>query len=53
MNVAAILEALGRVMPDPRVIAISPLTGEGVADWMRWLIQRRDAMLASREVVNA
>ena len=37
VNVSAILDALGRVMPHPRMIPISPLTGEGMADWMEWL----------------
>lgn len=50
VNVSAILDALARVMPDPRVIPISPLTGEGVADWIRWLTMSRDAMLAAIEV---
>ena len=37
VNVSAIRDALARVMPDPRAIPISPLTGEGMADWMEWL----------------
>ena len=37
VNVSTILDALARVMPDPRVIPISPLTGKGMADWMDWL----------------
>jgi hydrogenase nickel incorporation protein HypB len=51
LSVTAILDALARVMPDPRVIAISPLSGDGVKDWIQWLTMCRDAMLASREVM--
>jgi hydrogenase nickel incorporation protein HypB len=50
VNVSAIPEALARVMPDPRLIRISPLTDEGVSDWITWLTTRRDAMLATIEV---
>ncbi|HEU4887345.1 MAG TPA: hydrogenase nickel incorporation protein HypB [Thermoanaerobaculia bacterium] len=50
VNVSAILDALARVMPDPRLIAISPLTGQGVADWITWLTMSREAMLATAEV---
>jgi hydrogenase nickel incorporation protein HypB len=50
VNVSAILDALARVMPDPRLIAISPLTGEGLKDWITWLTMSRDAMLATTEV---
>ena len=37
VNVDAIRDALARVMPDPRLIPVSPITGEGMADWMEWL----------------
>jgi hydrogenase nickel incorporation protein HypB len=50
VNVSAILDALARVMPDPRVLTISPLTGEGVSDWMMWLRMCRESMLALIEV---
>jgi len=30
-------ESLRRVMPDPRVIAVSARTGEGIEDWIAWL----------------
>ncbi|HET7433413.1 MAG TPA: hydrogenase nickel incorporation protein HypB [Thermoanaerobaculia bacterium] len=50
VNVSAIADALARVMPDPRVIEISPLTGDGVAHWITWLTMSRDAMLATLEV---
>jgi hydrogenase nickel incorporation protein HypB len=34
-------EALGRVMPDPRLIALSARTGEGMGDWLAWLDKAR------------
>ncbi len=51
VSVPAILDALARVMPDPRVILISPLTGEGVAEWIDWLAMSREAALASSAVM--
>jgi len=50
VNVPAILDALARVMPDPRLIPISPLGGEGIIDWLDWLRMRRNAMLTTSEV---
>ncbi len=50
VNVSAILDSLARVMPDPRMISISPLTGQGVAEWITWLTMSREAMLATTEV---
>ena len=50
VNVSAILDALGRVMPDPRVLPVSPFTGEGVRDWIGWLTTGRNAALQPREV---
>jgi hydrogenase nickel incorporation protein HypB len=32
-----IREALAQVMPDPRMLAVSATTGEGVAAWVDWL----------------
>jgi hydrogenase nickel incorporation protein HypB len=49
VNVSLIVDSLSRVMPDPRVIALSPLTGEGMSEWMNWLTMCRDSMLALRE----
>jgi hydrogenase nickel incorporation protein HypB len=37
VDVAAIEDGLARVMPEPRMIRISARTGEGVAEWVRWL----------------
>jgi hydrogenase nickel incorporation protein HypB len=30
-------EALGRVMPEPRMIAVSATTGDGLSAWTDWL----------------
>ncbi len=37
VNVRAIEEALARTMPEPRMLKISAVTGEGIADWIEWL----------------
>jgi len=34
-------EALGRVMPEPRLIVLSARTGEGMDDWLAWLEKAR------------
>jgi hydrogenase nickel incorporation protein HypB len=35
-----ILDSLGRVMPDPRVLPLSARTGAGLDDWLAWLHQQ-------------
>jgi hydrogenase nickel incorporation protein HypB len=44
VSVAAIEDALGRVMPRPRLLPVSASRGEGLAPWVAWL----DALLAAR-----
>ncbi len=41
VDVAAIREGLSRVMPEPRMIAVSARTGEGIGEWLAWLAARR------------
>jgi hydrogenase nickel incorporation protein HypB len=42
------LEAnLARVMPEPRAIAVSATTGEGIPSWIAWLERSREAMGAA------
>ncbi len=41
VDVAAIRDGLARVMPDPRVIAVSGKTGEGIGEWLAWLEAHR------------
>ncbi|MGB5809683.1 MAG: hydrogenase nickel incorporation protein HypB, partial [Polyangiales bacterium] len=40
-DVAAVKDALSRVMPDPQMIAVSATTGEGIPAWLDWLAARR------------
>ncbi len=42
-SVDAVLDALARTMPQPAVLQLSARTGGGVADWVRWLEERRSA----------
>jgi hydrogenase nickel incorporation protein HypB len=37
VSLAAIADALARVMPRPRSIALSVVSGEGVSEWASWL----------------
>jgi hydrogenase nickel incorporation protein HypB len=41
VDLGAIRDALSRVMPEPRMIAVSARTGEGIAEWLAWLEARR------------
>ena len=43
VDVAAIRDGLSRVMPEPRLIAVSAKTGEGMGEWLAWLESRRPA----------
>ncbi|MBI2390879.1 MAG: hydrogenase nickel incorporation protein HypB [Deltaproteobacteria bacterium] len=48
VSVAAIRDALARVMPEPELIEVSATKGAGLDAWLGWLEQRRAAALASR-----
>jgi len=41
VDLATIRVALARVMPEPRVIAVSGKTGEGITEWLTWLEAQR------------
>ncbi|HEY6034444.1 MAG TPA: hydrogenase nickel incorporation protein HypB [Kofleriaceae bacterium] len=41
VDVSAIRDGLARVMPEPRVIAVSGKTGQGIGEWLAWLEARR------------
>jgi len=43
VDVAAIRDGLARVMPEPRLIAVSGKTGQGIGEWIAWLDSRRPA----------
>jgi hydrogenase nickel incorporation protein HypB len=42
-----IVESLGRVMPDPRHIAVSARTGDGIEAWVHWLHEQETAVVPS------
>ena len=46
IDVAAIEDGLARTMPDPAVIHVSAITGEGIDRWIEWLEGRRTAALS-------
>jgi hydrogenase nickel incorporation protein HypB len=50
-NIAAIRDALARVMPEPQVICMSAQEGTSIDTWIEWLTSRRAAL--TREMVNA
>ena len=41
VDMDALRDALGRVMPDPQVLVVSAKTGEGIYRWLGWLASRR------------
>jgi hydrogenase nickel incorporation protein HypB len=54
VSLAAIEDALSRVMPSPRLIPFSAHTGSGVDAWLDWLEERRvGAVLALESRVRA
>ena len=40
-DVESVKDALARVMPEPKLLAVSAKTGEGVEQWLDWLEARR------------
>jgi hydrogenase nickel incorporation protein HypB len=53
VSVPAIEDALSRTMPEPRMIPVSAVNGEGVDRWLAWLEERRRAASASDATVAA
>jgi hypothetical protein len=48
-SVAAIRDALARVMPEPRLLEVAATTGEGIGAWLAWLdVQRARSLAAPR-----
>jgi Ni2+-binding GTPase involved in maturation of urease and hydrogenase len=43
VDLTSLRENLARVMPEPRNIAVSALTGQGIDHWLQWLAERRAA----------
>ena len=48
LDLAALEEGLGRVMPEPRLLRVSARTGEGLDAWRDWLLERQGAMGPAR-----
>ncbi len=46
VRVAAIHDALARVMPDPKVLSISAISDAGISQWLRWLDERRAKLVS-------
>jgi hydrogenase nickel incorporation protein HypB len=46
VDLAALEDALARVMPVPRVLRVSARTGEGLDAWVAWLLEQRAGMHA-------
>jgi hydrogenase nickel incorporation protein HypB len=46
VRVEAIEDALARVMPSPRLIAVSAKTGAGIDSWLEWIARRRVKQVA-------
>jgi hydrogenase nickel incorporation protein HypB len=44
VRLSTLRQALASTMPDPRVIEVSAVTGQGIEEWIRWLEARRSAM---------
>jgi len=38
-----IVDSLRRVMPDPKYLAVSARTGQGIDDWIKWLAEQEDS----------
>ena len=47
VNVEVIEDALARTMPEPNVIQVSAVTGEGIDQWLAWLEQLKGAAVAA------
>ena len=46
VDLAAVEDALARVMPEPRVLRVSARSGDGLDAWIAWLLERRAALHA-------
>ncbi|MGB5366128.1 MAG: hypothetical protein WBN14_07655, partial [Polyangiales bacterium] len=42
-DLAAVQDALARVMPGAKMLKVSAKTGEGIDAWLHWLEERRPA----------
>ena len=44
VDLAAIEDSLARTMPEPRMIQISSVTGEGIDEWAEWIGEQRECL---------
>jgi hydrogenase nickel incorporation protein HypB len=52
MSVERLWDALERVMPSPRMLRVSSVSGEGMEEWAGWLEQRRAPLAAQRAAAH-
>jgi hydrogenase nickel incorporation protein HypB len=52
VRIESIVDALGRVMPEPHYIPVSAITGEGINLWLDWLDARRRPVTAGAHEVT-
>jgi hydrogenase nickel incorporation protein HypB len=48
VRVSAIYDFLARVMPDPKVFSVSAFDNAGLGQWLRWLGEQRDKLIAAQ-----
>jgi hydrogenase nickel incorporation protein HypB len=48
-DVAAVEDALSRVMPEAALLKVSAKTGEGIDEWIAWLDARRPTVTSARQ----
>jgi hydrogenase nickel incorporation protein HypB len=53
IRIERIVENLGRVMPDPRYIAVSARTGEGIDEWVSCWLQDQETAVAPPHYAEA
>jgi hydrogenase nickel incorporation protein HypB len=52
LDLETLEEGLAHTMPEPNVIRVSSMTGEGIDQWLRWLEERR-LQAAARQTAEA
>lgn len=52
-SVAQIEQSLAKVMPEPALLRVSTMTGEGLEAWLAWLEARRAALLGTASQAGA
>jgi hydrogenase nickel incorporation protein HypB len=52
-SMAALEDALGRVMPVPQMLPVSARTGEGIGEWLAWLEAQRPEAISLAALAHA